>query len=52
MPWVRFIADYDRRISPHAVLAYKAGKIYLVSQATAAEAVAARKAVRAERPDK
>lgn len=45
MPWVKFTADHDFRMTRHAVRAYKAGMKCLVSQACAEEAIKAGKAV-------
>ncbi len=50
MPWVTFSTDFDFRAKPNVLTAYKKGNTYLVSQACADQAMAARAATVADRP--
>jgi hypothetical protein len=52
MPWVKFTKKFDFYLFPKYVLAYKAGKKYLVKQRCADEAIKAGKAELTERPEK
>jgi hypothetical protein len=44
MPRIRFTADFDFKVNPRVIRAYKALRKYLVSQACADAAIAAGKA--------
>lgn len=44
MPWVRFTADFDFKVRPQLMIAYRRGKRHLVSQACAKAAIDAGKA--------
>lgn len=49
MPRIRFTSDFDFKVNNHAVIAYKAGRTYLVSQEAAAQAIEAKTAAPAPR---
>lgn len=49
MPWMRFTHDFDFKVNPNVVRAYKAGRVYLVSQDAADRALKAQAAVPAPR---
>lgn len=46
MPWVRFIADFEYRVTPRVILVYRAGREYLVKRMCAEQAVREGKAVK------
>tara|TARA_R110002020_G_scaffold53905_8_gene150482 strand:+ start:17352 stop:17534 length:183 start_codon:yes stop_codon:yes gene_type:complete len=50
MPYVRFLADYDFKPKPAVTIAFQAGMTKMVTRAAAAQAMAAGKAVPADRP--
>lgn len=50
MPWVKFIQDFDFRVSKRAFTAYKKNEIYLVHSRCAQQAIAMGRAVATERP--
>lgn len=52
MPWLRFTAPFNFRLKPTAWISYRAGEIYLVKQACAAQAIAAGKAELTARPQR
>jgi len=52
MPWVLFKQRFDFFLKPKYVLAYKAGKKYLVKQRCADEAIKQGKAEYTERPER
>jgi hypothetical protein len=52
MPRLRFTQDFDFKVNPHVVRAYKAGKEYLVSQAAAEQALSKGRAVPLDRPNR
>jgi hypothetical protein len=52
MPRLRFTQDFDFKVNPQAIIAYKAGREYLVSQAAAAEALGKGIAVPLDRPNR
>jgi hypothetical protein len=52
MPWILFKERFDFFATPKCVLAYKAGKKYLVVRRCADEAIKAGKAEYTERPER
>ena len=50
MPWVRFVAPFDWRVSPRQFIAYEAGMVLLVTTACARAAKAAGAAESAVKP--
>lgn len=52
MPWVRFTGDYPWSPVPQQTVMFKAGMVLHVPRGCAAAAIAAGKAVAAERPQR